>query len=293
MKKKVLFIINPRAGRQKGTNILEKIQVKLDLTRFDWDSYITKKAGEAAIVSQREAQNNDILVAVGGDGSVNQVAAGVVGSDTALGIIPAGSGNGLARGLHIPLHVNGAIEVLNRMNIRTIDTAKVNDHFFVNLAGMGFDAHLAHRCSGNGHRGLIAHFKSAANSIHNYSAKKCRFIFNGQEASRETFLVTISNSGQYGNNAHISPQARVDDGLLEVCILSKFPIRAAPGLVLRLFNKTIHHSPYYSYFQCKEVKVQAEEKLEAHVDGEPMEPVYQLDVRINPHSLRVITGNKS
>lgn len=289
-KKKVLFIINPRSGGQSHGDIEAQIEKYLDRSRYEWQVRRTESADDALQASCKAAGNSDVVVAVGGDGSVNQAARGLIGSPTVLGIIPTGSGNGLARHLNISTRIPDAIDTLNRGHIKTIDTASFNDEIYVNMAGVGFDGHVAHVFSRSRARGFLSYLKCVVKEYFHYHAREYELSFDETTLQKEAFLISFANSCQYGNNAYIAPLAKIDDGLLEVCILERFPRWAAPIIAVRLFNKTIHRSSYYTCFQCREITVHQEKALEAHIDGDPLLPGPRLEIKINPRSLKVISG---
>ncbi len=292
-KKKALFIVNPISGSNRSRSLESLIEKYLDHSLYQWDVHYTRAPKEATTISRRAADRVEVVVAVGGDGSVNEVCRGLLGSRSALGIVPTGSGNGLARYLHIPSRLPDAIRTLNQCRIKKIDTVSINEDIFVNVAGVGFDAHVAHVFSSFGERGFFAYVKSILTELLDYKEREYRFFLDNTCVQEKAFLVTFANSSQYGNNAHISPQAKIDDGLLEVCILKKFPLCAVPFLAFRLFTRTIDRSRYYTSFSCREVVLEQGENMEVHIDGEPCPPVPRLELKVKPQSLKVITGKVS
>lgn len=289
-KRKVLFIINPKSGQQRGKTVVHTLEKKLDHSLYDWDVRFTKAPRDATRISKRAANRRDIVVAVGGDGSVNEVARGLIGSKSALGIIPVGSGNGLARYLNIPMRIPEAIKILNNGTIKHIDTIVVNNELFLNTAGVGFDARVAHAYTQYVSRGLSSYVRSILKELITYNERKYKFYFDDTAVQEEAFVLTFSNSSQYGNNVYISPHAKIDDGLFEVCLLKKFPPWVAPAIVFRLLNKTIDQSKYYSCIQCKKLVIDSGEDVEAHIDGEAITLPKKLEIKVNPQSLKVITG---
>ncbi|MFC2155116.1 diacylglycerol/lipid kinase family protein [Acidobacteriota bacterium] len=289
-KRKALFIINPKSGQQRGKSVAHTLEKKLDRSLYDWNVYYTKGPGDAAIKSKDAANKMDTVIAVGGDGSVNEVARGLIGSKSVLGIIPVGSGNGLARYLKIPMRIPNAIDLLNKGHIKKIDTLMINDELMLNTAGVGFDARVAHEYSRYVHRGISSYIKSVLKEIPHYQERKYKFYFENESVQVEAFLLTFSNSSQYGNNFYISPQAKIDDGYFEVCLIKKFPPWIAPIIILRLLNKTIDQSKYYTCYKCKELVLDLDEGEEAHIDGEAVTLPKKIMVKLNPHSLKVITG---
>jgi YegS/Rv2252/BmrU family lipid kinase len=290
IKRRALFIINPKSGQQRGESVAHILEKKLDHSLYDWDVRYTKAPRDATRISKNAAGKMDIVVAVGGDGSVNEVARGLIGSRSVLGIIPAGSGNGLARHLGIPLRIPAAIETLNECNIRKIDTILINDEISLNAAGVGFDARIAHAYARYVNRGIGSYVKSVLTEILAYRDRVYKFSFDDRCMQEEAFILTFSNSSQYGNNFYISPTAKIDDGLLDVCIVKRCPMWATPILALRMINKTIDRSKYYKRIRCKKLVLDSGKEMEAHIDGEVTTLPDKLEIKVNPHSLRVITG---
>ncbi|MEI6455362.1 MAG: diacylglycerol kinase family protein, partial [bacterium] len=175
--KKILFIVNPISGDGRQEKTVSLIKKNLDISRYSYEIIITEMAGHATELSkQAAAAGTDIVVAVGGDGTVNEVAQGLVGTDSILGIIPKGSGNGLSRHLKIPMNLKQAIGIINKGRVVKIDTATLNDDLFVSVAGVGFDASVAKKFARAGKRGFLTYFKITAGSYHSYKAKK--YILN-------------------------------------------------------------------------------------------------------------------
>lgn len=289
-KRRALFIINPKSGQQKGESVEQILEKKLDRSLYDWAVRYTKAPKDATRISKNAAGKMDLVVAVGGDGSINEVARGLIGSRSVLGIIPVGSGNGLARHLNIPLRIPAAIKILNEGNIRKIDTVLINGELSLNAAGVGFDARIAHAYARYVHRGISSYVKSIFTEILAYRNREYKFSFDDRSMKEEVFILTFSNSSQYGNNFYISPSAKIDDGLLDVCIVKKCPVWAAPIIALRLVNKTIDRSKYYKRIRCKKLVVDSGDEIEAHIDGEVATFPDKLEIKVNPHSLRVITA---
>jgi len=289
-KRKALFIINPKSGQRRGKSVVPALERKLDRSLYDWDVYYTKCPGDAAKKSNDVANSMDRVIAVGGDGSVNEVARGLIGSQAVLGIIPVGSGNGLARYLKIPMRISDAINLLNKEHIKKIDTLMINDELMLNTAGVGFDARVAHEYSRYVHRGISSYIKSVLKEISRFRERKYKLYFGKEAVLEEAFLLTFSNSSQYGNNFYISPQAKIDDGFFEVCVIRKFPSWVTPIILLRLLNKTIDQSKYYTCYKCKELVLDLDEDEEAQIDGEAITLPKKIQVKLNPHSLQVIAG---
>ncbi|MGV8879945.1 MAG: diacylglycerol/lipid kinase family protein [Sphingobacteriaceae bacterium] len=290
MKKKVLFIINPIAGGKAKDHVPDLINSYLDMDTFEPAMVFTSKANHAFQLAKDALQVYDLIVAVGGDGTINEVASALVGKHNILGIIPQGSGNGLARFLKIPLKMEPAINNLNHYRSVCIDAAKLNDRYFFNMAGIGFDAHISALFAQNRRRGFRAYFRSIIQEIAGYKAQKYRLTIDELEFEREAFMISFANSSQYGNNAHVSPKASVKDGLIDVCVIKPFPIYKFPMLALRLFTKTAQQSVYVEIIRGKNIKVIRSRPDNAHVDGEPQYMGSVIEVKVLPETLNVLAG---
>lgn len=285
-KRKVHFIVNPISGANQKSGIVEQIKQYIS-SEIDVKIAYTEAVGHATELTQQAIQQEaDAVIAVGGDGSVNEVGKALINSPIALGIIPNGSGNGFARHLKIPMTVKASIEVINAYNIRKIDTATVNGKPFLATTGTGFDSHVAHKFADFGKRGFLSYMQISTNEFINYQPANYQLTIDGQEINTEAFLVVIANAGQYGNNVWISPSASVSDGLLNIGILEKFPATTVPDIIFRLFNKTIENSKFYQTFQAKEVLIKQVKNY--HIDGEPIGQSGEMHIQINPSSLNVI-----
>jgi len=287
--KTVLFIINPVSGTGKKKNIERLIGEELDQNRYIASIQYTEKPQHAAEISRKAAQEGtDIVVAVGGDGTVNEVATGLVGTETALAILPSGSGNGLARHLGIPMKLRQAIGVLNRGRILPIDTATINGEIFVNIAGMGFDASVAKKFATAGKRGFSTYFRITAGSYRNYQPKQYRLEIDGKVIRRRALLISFANSSQFGNNISIDPAASVSDGLIDVCIVGKMPFWKLLLLAPLIFLKKIDLTRYIEIIRAKEIVVKRKKGKSIHLDGDPMKMGKELTIRVNPLSLKVV-----
>lgn len=258
-----------------------------DNSDIQYDIAYTERPGHATEIAKDAVGRYDVVVAVGGDGSVNEVSNSLVNTNVALGIIPSGSGNGLARHLHIPLDIKNAIECIKKGNERLIDTATINDRFFVGIAGIGFDAHIGFEFSKFGKRGFWSYVKVTSREFFQYKPKSYKITIDGNSFSTEAFLITIANSSQYGNDAYIAPEALADDGELAVCILQKMPLAMVPGFTFKLFTKKVNTSRFLNTLKGKHIIIEQEAEI-AHIDGEPVTLGKHLDIKVLPSSLKVI-----
>ena len=286
---KTVFIINPIAGNRTKRNLKEEI-LKLTGNTFSGTCFFeTGKQGEATIIVKEKVKEGiKRFVAVGGDGTVNEVAQGLVNTEAAVGIIPTGSGNGLARHLGIPLNLPGAIDLLRNARPVAVDYGILNGTPFFCTAGIGFDAKIGHEFSLLGKRGFLSYLRLSLTCFISYTPQKYIIRINGSEITKVLFLVTFANSSQYGNKASIAPQASVSDGLMDVSMLSPFPFYRALGIGIRLLTKTIDSSKYVEIVKCKEVSVERESPGHVHFDGEPIIMGSHIDVKIIPGGLNVL-----
>lgn len=285
-KKKILFIINPHSGIKSKLGFVDLIDHEIS-GDFIVKTRLTQRPEHATELAEEAVESGvDAVIAVGGDGSVNEVGKALIGTDVALGIIPVGSGNGFARHLNIPLHEKAALQTINKFRTQIIDTATINDIPFLATAGLGFDAQVGWQFANHGRRGFLSYVQITANAFMGYKAKEYKLSIDGKEIETTAFLINFANAGQYGNNAWISPSASLSDGLLNICILDKFPKLYATDIIYKLFNKKIEKSKYYRFYQGKEIWVRNPEIF--HIDGEPRGTDEDLLIKIVPQSLKVI-----
>ncbi|MBD1385188.1 diacylglycerol kinase family lipid kinase [Mucilaginibacter rigui] len=291
MKRKALFIINPVSGGKKKDGVPELVEKYLDPAIFEYDIEFTTGIFHAHDLARAAVGEYEIVVAVGGDGTVNEIASAIVGTDTVLGVIPFGSGNGLSRFLTIPMDAEGAIKTMNAGRTITIDAGKMNGQWFFNMAGMGFDAHISHVfANGSTKRGFVSYFKSSVQEISTYKSKNYHIEVDGVAYDREAFMLSMANSSQYGNNAHVSPTASVQDGLLDVCIIKPFPLWRFPEMGLRMFTKTANSSKYVEIIKGKHIVITRQQEGPIHLDGEPQVAGTHIDIEVVPNALHVIVG---
>lgn len=262
-------------------------------SHFKGDATIvfTEGVSHAHEVAAQAIGQYEMVVAVGGDGTINEVASALVGSKTILGVVPCGSGNGLSRFLQIPMDIEEAIKNLNAGDIAVIDSAQANGKPFFNMAGMGFDAHISEVFSHGKHRGFISYIKSSLLEVINYKPQDYYLEIDGRTYHRRAFMVSFANSSQYGNNAHVSPQASVQDGLLDICIIKSFPLYRFVGLVIRMFNKTANKSRFVEIINGKHVTVKRKTQGPMHLDGEPEIAEAEVKIDVLPASLNILVGS--
>ena len=288
-KEKIAFIVNPISGGRSKNGFEEMVRKSLNLSNFDPIISYSEKPGHASdLAKEALAQNIKKIIAVGGDGTVNEVAKMLINSDAALGIIPFGSGNGLARHMGISVDPAKAIEQLNSATIKINDAGVINGMPFFCTSGMGFDAHIGKIFATLKGRGFIGYVKAVLKEFASYKPQQYKLIVNGVATTKNAFLITFANASQYGNNAYIAPQADVADGKLDVCILKPFPVYSMPALALRVFNKTADKSSFMETMKGTEITIERESSGPIHLDGEPFETGKEIKIEIIPACLKIL-----
>ncbi|MBD3223521.1 MAG: YegS/Rv2252/BmrU family lipid kinase [Caldithrix sp.] len=287
-----LFVINPIAGGKKdgraiGNRILNFFSDHSEITA---EIKISEEPGQGGWFAREAVKKKyDAVIAVGGDGTVNEIGGSLLNSDTALGIIPDGSGNGFARSMDIPLKFKKALHVLIRPKFKTIDTGQLNKLHFMGIAGVGYDAQLSSRFEKSKTRGPIPYFYYGFLELFRYPFDELQIIIDDQQKLKiDPLLVTIANTQQYGNGAVIAPMADVQDGLFDLCIIDRLSFSAAVKNVRFLFNKHIERSNIYHHHQCDHLTIHRKKPGWVHVDGDPVWEDNELNVQINKQSLNVI-----
>lgn len=289
-KKKIVFIVNPISGTQNKKLILNLLDEKIDKTKYDYEIVRTEYAGHAVkIASHAASEGVNIVVAIGGDGTVNEIARSLVHTQTALGIIPCGSGNGLARHLQIPMDVKKAIDVINKGNTECIDYGKINEIPFFCTCGVGFDAFVSLKFAKSGKRGLLTYLENTLHESLNYKPETYEIENEDGTRKYKAFLIACANASQYGNNAYIAPQASLSDGLMDVTILEPFTVLDVPALAFQLFNKTIDQNSRIKTFKCKKVTITRSKAGVIHFDGDPIIAENKVIVEIISKGLFVCT----
>ncbi|MBK0381571.1 diacylglycerol kinase family lipid kinase [Pedobacter sp. SD-b] len=289
MKQKILFIVNPISGGLNKTFFPSLIDRHLNLGIFDAEIIYTDYINHAKLLAKQALLNQfDIVVAVGGDGTINEIASVLESSGKTMGIIPCGSGNGLARTLKIPLNHVKAIEKINQFKTIKIDVGIIDGEKFINMAGMGFDAHISTHFANSKQRGFKNYIKSTLAELRSYKPQRYQIKTVEKTIEREAFMLSIANSSQYGNNAHIAPGASLTDNLLDICIIKPFPLSVFPILGFRMFSKTAHQSKYVEILKVKEATLVREKEGPIHIDGEPLIKGKNLNIEIKHLALNLI-----
>ena len=294
MKRSVLFIVNPTSGTSSKKQILEDIEQLLDKDLVSYDIALTEYAGHASVLAREAAENSiDVAVAVGGDGTVNEVARSLVHTPTALGIIPCGSGNGLARHLEIPMDHKKAIEIIQDGVIRSLDYGIINEMPFFCTCGVGFDAFVSFKFAGSGKRGLLSYLENTLREGLRYKPETYEIEDEEGTVKTQAFLIACANASQYGNNAYIAPEASMEDGLLDVTIMEPFTVLDAPQIAFQLFNKTLTQNSHIKTFRTRKLHIHRTEEGVIHYDGDPIMTGQDIDVESVPGGLNVLVHKEA
>ena len=289
--KKITFILNPISGTHSKEEIPELIEKTLDHDLYEPRIVFTEYAGHAAEIAREESKaGTDVVVAVGGDGTVNEVARSLVHTATALAIIPCGSGNGLARHLCLPLDVKKAIEVINSCKIEAFDYGVINDMPFFCTCGMGFDAFISLKFAEAGKRGPITYVENVLKEGLKYKPETYEVEDESGAKRYKAFLIACANASQYGNNAYIAPGATMKDGEMDVIIMEPFDVLDAPQIAADLFMKTLGNNSKIKTFRTKQLRIHRKKAGAIHYDGDPIMTGTDVDVRIEHEGIRIVTN---
>ena len=292
-KKSIVFVVNPISGTQGKKAILKWIDDRIDRSIYDYSIVRTEYAGHASQIAAEAVKDKaDVVVAIGGDGTINEIARSLVHTNTALGIIPCGSGNGLARHLRIPMEPKAAIDVLNRGHELCIDYGKINNIPFFCTCGVGFDAFISLKFADSGKRGLLTYLENTLHESLTYQPETYEIENEEGTMKYKAWLIACGNASQYGNDAYIAPQASLTDGLMDVTIMEPFTVLDVPSLSFQLFNKTIDQNSRVKTMRAKKIKIHRVNDGVMHFDGDPLMAGKELEVEIVPAGLRVIASEK-
>ena len=304
--KNIAFIINPVSGSKDTQNAKRKLP-KLIMQTLDTEQWLpniafTEYAGHATEMARQYARMGfDAVVAVGGDGTVNEVAKGLVaagcqhasnGGQTALGIIPMGSGNGFARHLNIPIRPQKALEMLNHSEPIRVDYGLANGRMFVSTCGTGFDAVVADHFAASNKRGFSAYMQNILHEVFAYTPQTYHIVGDGLDVTHKAFLITFANANQWGYEALIAPKASIQDGKMDIMLMSSHAILGSASLALRLFAGSIDDSHFMDTLRAKEVTLEREQAEPFHIDGDPVEMEKDIHIKIVPDGLSVLVEKR-
>ena len=276
----MLFIVNPISGKGRKARIIAHLKEK------GMKVVYTEYAGHAEVLSREAAER--IIVAVGGDGTVNEVARGIVGTDKVLGIIPCGSGDGLALHLGISRHYRQALKTILKGDVQKIDSGLINDKPFFSVCGTGFDAVVSERFAKSGKRGLKNYIKLGLKTWMDYTPENYKIEIDGNAFEIEASLLTIGNSSQWGNNAKIAPLADISDGMLDMTAVDRFSAIEMPALAFQLMTGQLDKNSRVHCYRGRHIKISRPSTGPAHADGDWFSAGTELDIRILPQSLNVL-----
>ena len=286
---RALVIINPIAGPRRNRDSVPRADLARRMLGQDADIQITGHAGHAEeLARQAAAQRYDVVFAWGGDGTINEVARALASTETALALVPAGSGNGLARALGVPLRPAAAFAHAIDRPPRPIDAGSLGGRFFVNVAGVGFDAEVAARFARRGRRrGPLPYVSIALCAGLRYRPAEYTIHLADERLTVRALIVALANSPQYGNGAIVAPHASVDDGLLDLVIVGDRPLVARLADVRHLFARTLHRAPGVIMRQVRHVTIEASLPLRFHADGDAFEGGTRLEGIVYPGALKI------
>ena len=281
-KKKIIFIINPISGTANKDSMPSLIERYIDKAIFDVEIRFTEYSGHASeIATAAKNTGVDIVVAVGGDGTINEVAAALRDSGTALGIVPCGSGNGLARHLGIPMNAEKALEIINLDNIEALDYCTANDRPFFCTCGVGFDAHVSQKFAEAKKRGPLSYIQKTLAEYLKYRCKTYSIEMHDRVVTEKAFVIACGNASQYGNNAFIAPRASMHDGLIDVTVIHPFTPLDTALLGVLLFTRHIDQDTNINTFRTSELTIHRPKPDVMHIDGEPI--MMDADIHIKCH----------
>lgn len=295
MKQTIVFIVNPISGtRQRLKKQLPNaIKRYLDHEQFDYRIMYTEYPGHARDIAKEivRDQSADVIAVAGGDGSVNEVVRVILHTDIKLGILPFGSGNGLARHLGFPMQTRKMIEILNHMVVRNMDVMRLGDEIAISNVGLGFDGHVAKLFERLDTRGFIGYAMGVIKGAIRFPGFDYTLHYNGQPISGKAFMLTACNSNQHGYNMKLAPQASLNDGLMDVYVIRDFPRWKLPWLVLLVVTNNHHQSRYFLHVKAKSIEVTTQQPVAMHVDGEPMDKVGRLNMEVLYKAIKVIAAH--
>ncbi len=281
-KRKILAVINPISGTSNKEFMPETIARCIDPDKFDVVVRFTQHASHATLLTEEAIKEGFYgVIAVGGDGTINEVAAALRDSSTALGIIPCGSGNGLARHLGIPMNVEKALEIINLDNIESLDYCTANDRPFFCTCGVGFDAHVSQKFAEAKKRGPLSYIQKTLVEYLKYRCKTYSIEMNDRVVTEKAFVIACGNASQYGNNAFITPRASMHDGLIDVTVIHPFTPLDTAVLGVLLFTRHIDQDTNINTFRTSELTIHRPKPDVMHIDGEPI--MMDADIHIKCH----------
>lgn len=291
-KKHVRFIVNPISGINEKESVVKAVEETIDREKYDFSILSTLYAGHAEEIARMAANEGvDIVAAVGGDGTINEVGRALAHTETAMAVVPCGSGNGLARHLRIPINPVRAVKVINEGQEEKIDYGIIDEHPFFCTCGVGFDAFVSLKFANSGKRGILSYLENALRESVSYSPETYEIENSEGTVKYKAFLITCANASQYGNNAFIAPHASLTDGLMDITVLEPFSVIDVPTLSYQLFNKTIDQNSRIKTMRDTKITIRRAHGGVLHYDGDPVMGGKTIEVEIVHQGLKVIVPN--
>ena len=293
-KEKMCLIINPVSGTESKKNIPEDVAASLDQKKTDLIIRVTGYPRHASEIAREAVQEGfKSVIVAGGDGTVNEAARELVNTSTALGIIPLGSGNGLARDLGIPIDAEKALDIVLKDSTRAIDYGTANGHIFFCTCGFGFDAFISDRFADERRRGPLGYVRNVLERVVDFKSDEYEITHDGGTLRERAFILTCANASQYGNEAHIAPGASLDDGKMNVSILKPLNALEIPQTTLQLFTRNIDKNSKMTTLVTQRLHIKRSRSGVMHVDGEPLQAENEIDVRIFHKGLHVFAPDEA
>lgn len=291
--KKLLFIVNKFSGTGYPHGFERLILKACEKNTIHGVIKFTAGRGHAEELARNGVGKYDGIIAVGGDGTINETAKGLVSTSTPLGILPKGSGNGLAQHIRIPLPFSSAFDTLVNGKIIAMDTFRINGNLSVNVSGIGFDGHIANLFATHQTRGLWGYVRLIFNEYLYYKEFQWTLKTGSQIFHYKSFIIAIANSSQYGNNAFIAPYASITDGVLNISVINKLPLYQLPAFAYRIFNKKLKETQQFKMLMMDTMVIQIPAPVSYHIDGEPAGISDLFTIETKPGSLNVIVPKTS
>lgn len=292
--RKILALINPISGTLNKDSLPKSIDKIIDSEKFETEIKYTEHANHAYELSKEAAANGYYgVLAIGGDGTVNEVASALCDTETALGIIPLGSGNGLARHLRIPLNIDKAISIINENHIENFDYCTANDRKFFCTCGLGFDAQVSSTFAKRGKRGPVGYFQSAISEYIKYRSQTYKITSSNGIITEKAFIIACGNASQYGNNAYITPNADMQDGEIDVTVMLPITPFDTAMLGLLLFSKHIDQDVNIISFRTADLSIERESEGIMHLDGEPVNMPKTIEIKCHKGGLKIFVPTES
>lgn len=285
---KAIVIYNPISGKGAGQQAADAIINSELKALFDLEIHKTVYGGHAKEIALKELERGaEFFFVIGGDGTINEVGSVLKGKNATMGIIPMGSGNGLAKHIGMSTDFNKAFHQLSNASVRLIDTLTINNQFAVNVSGFGFDGYVAYRFNHHGKRGLSTYTKIGLSEYFKYPLQEFELTFDNKSFKVKKHMLVIANASQFGNAAIIAPSANLEDGIIELVAVELPPALKIPGILYRLFTGKLKDNRYITTYKCKGFKARSNKPVHLHIDGESIEPVMEINVGIELKSLKL------